>query len=119
MKIINTVVIAVLILLNVGQAQFEVDLEDENIFQSIAYFLRYQDDGFDWQTLESDTLRINWYNGDANFGQAALSAAQAGLESIRTLIPLDLVQPIEVFIYANADDLRGTLNPRGEAWVAG
>ncbi|MGZ9225666.1 MAG: hypothetical protein ACXW4M_08925, partial [Anaerolineales bacterium] len=99
------------------QAQSSAALEDE-IFRSMAHFIRY-DDGFDWQTLEAGTLRVNWYNGDANFGQAALEAAQAGLQSISTWMPLDLAQPIEVFIYANVDDLRGTLPPDGEDWVAG
>jgi WD40 repeat protein len=31
--------------------------------------------------LEAGTLRVNWYHGDANFGQAALEAAQAGLQT--------------------------------------
>lgn len=119
MKIINVAVMAVLIVLIVRQAPFGLDLKNEKILQRPAYLPGYQDDGFDWQTLESDTLRVRWYNGDANFGQASLSAAHAGLESIRTLIPLDLAEPIEIFIYANADDLRGTLNPGAEAWVVG
>lgn len=79
-----------------------------------------QDGGpFDWQTLEAGALRIHWYQGDENFGGAALRAAQAGLESIRSLMPLELAQPVEVFIYANADDLRSTLDSSGEDWVAG
>jgi hypothetical protein len=119
MKVIKTVVMAVLTLLNMGQAPFEVERGNEKIFQSTIYFLRYQDDDFDWQTLESDTLRVHWYNGDANFGQTALSAGRTGLDSVQTLMPLDLARPIEVFIYTNADDFRLTLNPSGEAWVAG
>ena len=97
-----------------AEVQSDADLKDKSI-----QFNRYDDGGFDWQTLEAGALRVKWYNGDANFGQAALEAAQAGLQSIRTLMPLDLAQPIEVFIYANADDLRGTLAPGGQDWVAG
>jgi len=123
MKKIEIMVVFVMIasfLLNAPQvqAQSSAELEDE-IFRSMAHFIRYDDGGFDWQMLEAGTLRVNWYNGDANFGQAALEAAQAGLQSISTLMPLDLAQPIEVFIYANVDDLRGTLPPDGEDWVAG
>jgi hypothetical protein len=64
-------------------------------------------------------LRVNWYDGDAGFGQAALDAAQAGLGSVSKLLTLDLAHPIEIFIYANAEDLRGTLVLGGEDWVAG
>ena len=119
--VVVLVVIATSILLNAehAQARSRAELEDENIFLSIAYFLHYQDDSFDWQTLEAGALQVNWYSGDANFGQAALNAAQAGLESIRMVMSLDLAQPIEVFIYANIEDLRGTLSSRGENWVAG
>lgn len=74
---------------------------------------------FNWQTLESGALKVHWYQGDASFGQAALETAQAGLESVARLVPPNLEQPIEIFIYANADDLRDALVPGNETWVAG
>jgi len=92
---------------------------DGSTAQSQSFFVRYADDRFNWQTLEAGVLQVSWYQGDSNFGQAALDAARAGLESIGRLMPLDLTQPIQIFIYANADDLRGTLVPGGEEWVAG
>ena len=99
--------------------KYQLVLADGNTFQSGTYFIRYEDNRFDWQTLEADTLHVHWYNGDSSFGQAALNAAQAGLTSIGAWIPLDLRQPIDVFIYANSDVLRGTLVLGGEDWVAG
>jgi hypothetical protein len=64
-------------------------------------------------------LKVHWYQGDANFGQAALDAAWSGLESMGRLLPSRLEQPVEIFIYANADDLQSELIPGGETWVAG
>jgi len=64
-------------------------------------------------------LKVHWYQGDANFGQAALETAQAGLESISRYLPSKLEQPIEIFIYANTDDLHSELVPGRENWVAG
>jgi peptidase MA superfamily protein len=98
---------------------YQFALADGSTFQSGTYFIRYEDNRFDWQTLESGMLKVHWYSGDASFGQEALNAAQAGLGSIGALMPLDLAQPIDVFIYANPDDLRGTLVLGGEDWVAG
>ena len=98
---------------------YQIALADGNTFQSEAYFIRYDDDRFSWQTLEAGSVRVNWYNGDANFGQAASNAAQSGLQSISKIMPLDLTQPVEIFIYANASDLRGTLYAESEQWVAG
>ena len=98
---------------------YQFRLADGKVFQGGSYFVRYDDNRFDWQTLEAGPLHVHWYNGDANFGRAALNAAQAGLTSISEWMPLDLSQPIDIFIYANPDDLRGTLVLGGEDWVAG
>lgn len=99
--------------------KYQFALSDGSTFESTTYIIRYEDNRFDWQMLEAGALQVNWYNSDANFGQAALNAAQAGLQSISMLVPLDLAQPIDVFIYADSDDLRGTLDLGGEDWVAG
>jgi len=98
---------------------YQFTLADGNTFQSETFFIRYDDDRFTWQTLEAGSIRLHWYNGDVNFGQAALNSAQSGLQSISALLPLDLARPVDIFIYANAGDLRGTLYSESEAWVAG
>ena len=64
-------------------------------------------------------LKIHWYEGDARFGQAALDAAQAGLESVGRLIPSDLQRPVDIYIYANASDLKSALASGKEDWIAG
>jgi hypothetical protein len=87
--------------------------------QSKPLSIRYTGDGFDWQTLQTDKLKVSWYQGDANFGRSALNAASAGLESVSKLMPPDLTQPVEIFIYANVEDLHSTLPPGSESWVAG
>lgn len=101
------------------QWHYQIVLVDGATSQSETYFVRYDDDRFAWQTLEAGSVRVNWYNGDANFGQSALNAAQAGLGSISGVMPLDITQPVEIFIYANSSDLRGTLYPESSEWVAG
>ncbi|MBN2118686.1 MAG: hypothetical protein JW730_19085 [Anaerolineales bacterium] len=98
---------------------YQITLADGSVAQSESAFIRYTDNRFDWQTLESGTLRVNWYNADTNFGQAVLNAAQAGLGSISQLMAVDLAQPIEIFVYNSTDDLRGTLALGGAGWVAG
>ncbi|HSO11442.1 MAG TPA: peptidase MA family metallohydrolase [Anaerolineales bacterium] len=98
--------------------RYELTLADGSTVQSAMGSIRYDDDRFAWQTLEADALRIHWYGGDGQFGVAALNAGQAGLNSIRGLFAPDLSQPVDVFIYANESDLRGTLYG-AESWVAG
>jgi hypothetical protein len=47
---------------------YQFGLADGSTFQSGTYFIRYEDNRFDWQTLESGMLKVHWYNGDASFG---------------------------------------------------
>jgi hypothetical protein len=103
-----------------------MNLKFTSYLSLIAFFLIFAlptperaEDQFNWQTLESGMLKVHWYEGDANFGQAALDTAQAGLESIGQLIPSNPEQPIEIFIYAHLEDLQGALLSGEEAWVVG
>jgi hypothetical protein len=98
---------------------YQITLSDGSVVHSDSFFIRYNDDRFNWQTLESGTLHINWYEGDANFGQAVLNTIQSGLGSVSRLMAVDLAQPIDVYVYANTDALAGTLALGGENWVAG
>ena len=64
-------------------------------------------------------LKVHWYEGDANVGQAAMEAAQAGLDSIGRYIPSTLERPIEIFMYASTADLQSELLSDSESWIAG
>jgi hypothetical protein len=98
---------------------YRFTFSDGSTAQSTFFFMRYTDDRFNWQARESGPWRVNWYAGDASFGQAALEAAQAGLDSIGRIMSPDLTRPVEFFIYANTEDLRQTLARDAELWVAG
>ncbi len=101
------------------QWHYRFTFQDGSTAQSETFSVRYVDDRFDWQTLEVEGLRVSWYGADASFGEAALEAARAGLESIGNWFPLTLTPPIEVYVYTRPDDLRLTLAPGGADWIAG
>lgn len=98
---------------------YQFTLADGSSTNSEIFSIRYADDRFAWKTLESGALRVNWYSGDESFGQSALDAAQAGLFAVSKLVAVDLAQPIEFYIYANASDLRATLHESDSEWIAG
>jgi hypothetical protein len=98
---------------------YKFTLSDGSTLQSEPFFVRYADNRYNWQTLESDLLTVSWYEGDEAFGRTALNAAREGASSIRQSMSLELSQPIEIYIYAATDDLRGTLVAGGEDWIAG
>lgn len=95
---------------------YEFTLADGNFFQSETFSLRYDDNRFAWQRLESNGLRVFWLQGDAAFAQSAMNAALAGVRAINEIFPVDLSQPIDIFIYPSQNDL-AILG--AETWTAG
>jgi hypothetical protein len=94
-------------------------LPDGSTIQSEVFSTRYIDNRFDWQSLDSGSARVHWYEGGPGFGQAAQHAVQSSLDAVTRLIPVDLSRPVEIYIYSNMSDLRGTLLPGSQEWVAG
>jgi hypothetical protein len=98
---------------------FQLTLVDGAAVQSKSFSMRYDDNRFDWQRLEAGALRLMWYQGGADFGQSALNAALAGLNSVNDIVPIDLSQPIDIFIYPAQSDLPPDLSLGAEQWLAG
>jgi hypothetical protein len=98
---------------------YRFTLPDGSTTTSEVYSTQYGDNRFDWQTLESDMLRVHWYGSSAEFGQALLNTARAGLESVGRLIPVHPEQPVDFYIYESLGDLRGTLVSGSQEWIAG
>jgi hypothetical protein len=94
-------------------------LPDGSMMDSEVYSTHYDDNRFDWQTLDAEGLRVHWYGSGPAFGQALLDAAEAGLESVSRLIPASPGQPVDFYVYQSLSDLRGTLVPDSQEWIAG
>ena len=84
---------------------YQLTLADGSSVQSASQSIRYSDDRYAWQKLEAGTLRVFWARGDTAFGQTALNAALSGLQTISNLLPVDLAQPVEVYVYPNQTDI--------------
>jgi len=95
---------------------YEFALADGNTIQSETFFIRYDDNRYTWKKMESGALRVQWYQGDDAFAQDAMNTALAGLQSISAILPVDLTQPVDIFIYPAQTDLQF---PGFETWAAG
>ena len=97
----------------------QIALENEESQTREKEFFIYADNPFEWEMREENSLRVYWAEGDEAFGLAGLDAARAGLAKIETLFPVDLAQPIDIYIYPSPTDLQNALFMGGETWVAG
>jgi len=95
---------------------FELTLLDGSKVQSAPDSIRYDDNRFAWQKLEAGPLRVMWVQGDATFGQNALNAAQSGLRAIENILPVDLNQPVDIYIYTAQSDFAAL---GVETWASG
>ena len=98
---------------------FQVTLENGESQNSENDSIIYTDNRFEWERREEGNLRVHWNTGDEAFGLAALDAARNGLAEIQSLFPVDMGEPIDIYIYASSEDLQNALFMGGEAWVAG
>ncbi len=86
---------------------------------SPTYSFYYDDNRFDWQTMENGPFRVHWYKGDAAFAQRLLDAASEGLQKAQTLLPFPSPKQIDIYDYATVQDLRSTLLSPSKKWAAG
>ena len=98
---------------------YRFTLPDGSSTNSEVFSVLYEDNRFYWQTLESGNLQVNWYAGDDEFGQSVMKIVQSSVDSVSRLLPVDLERPVEFYIYASMQDLRGTLLPGSQEWIAG
>ena len=73
----------------------------------------YEDNRFAWQTRTRDRVTVHWYAGDAEFGQTAVDIASAALVQANQDIGAPLPDEVNVYIYADTQDLRAALGLAG------
>jgi hypothetical protein len=85
-----------------------------NITETPRQTLTFQDERFDWQTVEAQAgaasvpIRLHWYRGDA-VGPLLLEAAVYGLERLEKDIGIEIDGEVEFFIYGDSADMRDAL----------
>jgi len=81
--------------------------------------ITYNDDRFDWQSLQNERLTLYWYEGSDSFGKSLFERANEALDTLETDIGITLDDPIKIFIYANHRDLLSALSLTAQEWTGG
>ena len=79
----------------------------------------YEDNRFNWQEHASETFVVHWYEGDLDFAQDLLNAAEAGLARAQGMLALENIQPVDIYVYASGVEMQSTLRLGGLRWIAG
>jgi hypothetical protein len=83
--------------------------------------IEYGDDQFVWQQMAGETvsgpIRVYWSGDGVATGQAALDVAAEVMPRLAAVVPITWQEPLHIYIYPSAADLRAALRLTGRDWV--
>jgi len=71
--------------------------------------VRFDDTRYSWRNLTEGKVTVYWYRGDDSFAQELMSATQQALERLAEDTGAKLEKSAKLYIYANANDLKGAM----------
>jgi hypothetical protein len=101
------------------QLGFRLTFADGRRLDSPTTTIRYEDDRFDWRTLEGPLVRVHWAQGDDGFGRRALEIGERAVDAATTLLGVDETQRIDFFVYGDRAAFLDVLGPAIQENVGG
>ena len=98
---------------------FVVATQDGLAYESPAYEFLYEDNRFEWQTLEASPFQVRWHSGGGSFGESILSAAKKGVARTQQWLPLAAPSQIILQVYEYPSDVQEVLQLAGYSWLGG
>lgn len=79
----------------------------------------YEDNRFEWQSIQRPPVTAHWYQGDLAFGQAVADIGYQALNRAARFINAQPPKEVNIYAYATVEDLQAGLRLGGRNWVAG
>jgi len=98
---------------------FQVTTESGSTITSPKVSFFYEDNRFNWQRLTSGAVEIAWSAGDPEFGALIQNTVGDGIETARTILQTDFVQPLRLYVYPTAQDMQSAAQLAAMPWAAG
>jgi hypothetical protein len=71
--------------------------------------VRFDDNRYSWHSLTKTKVTVYWYEGNESFAQELMAAAHQALARLAEDTGAGLEKPVKIYIYANAQDLKGAM----------
>jgi hypothetical protein len=96
---------------------------DGNRLETSPEIMRFEDDRYDWQSLtgsapQGTEVTVFWYEGDDFFAQELMDTCEEGLAGLTQDVGASPERPIDIYIYASTDDVRGAM-VFSQEWTGG
>ena len=80
-----------------------------NRIETPPQVIHFDDNRHSWQSLTRGILTLFWYEGDEAFARELMDTCEEGLARLTEGIGTYPEKPINVYVYASANDLRGSM----------
>jgi len=80
-----------------------------NKVETTPTWVHFDDDRYPWHSLTEGKVTVYWYEGDVSFAQELMATAHQALARLAEDTGAYLEKPARLYIYANAQDLRGAM----------
>ncbi len=71
--------------------------------------MKFEDGRYPWQRLTAEDIALFWYEGDEKFAQELMVTAEQALNRLWVDTGARLGEPVEIYIYADAQALLGSM----------
>jgi len=89
--------------------QWRVTLQGGGEMVGERQTVTWLDDIHDWQVIGGGDINLHWYRGDQDFGDELHTAAVDALERLAEEVGIHPNQPIDLYIYANSQDMQDAI----------
>jgi hypothetical protein len=98
---------------------YQINLPDGETYDSPKYSFFYEDNRYQWKTLESKPFSVHWHAGDINLAEEVLNVARAGFKRIGEFLEVYLPENVDIYVYGSPQAIQDALPITDQDWVAG
>jgi len=80
-----------------------------NTVETAPTRVQFDDNRYSWSSLTEGKVTVYWYQGGKSFARELMAVAQQALARLAGDTGAELEKPAKLFIYANAQDLKGAM----------
>lgn len=98
---------------------WEVHNESDEIGRTNPESVTWSDTRWTWETTTTDQVRVHSYDLSPGFVRSILDSAQSTVTDLEGRFTLERSRPIDIWVYASVEDLRGAQQPNSRESIAG
>jgi hypothetical protein len=83
--------------------------EGGNKIETSPAILKFSDERYSWQSLRRSMVTLYWYGEERSFADEIMLAIGDSLDWLEEDTGAVLLEPIEIYLYANSQDLQGSM----------